>query len=253
MGIEIDFGRELGRLAFPDDITDEQAKSYVRENYQAIRQGLLDRRSQELAAETESEEAAKFRAGEYGTAERVINTLTEFPKGALKGIGEQLGGFARVFEAGDPFTEIPLEEQQRNVARSPITQAGQQIEQFAEETYPGLPGVRETMAAQVMGGIGSTASTFPAALAAGPAAPLTAGIAYGLQSGEAAARDADRVITQRIAEALANKDVETARDLQSRREQIKSTAFAATAPIGAASEVGLGITGEHQPPGILPG
>jgi hypothetical protein len=244
MAIEIDFGRELGRLAFPDDITDEQAKSYVRENYQAIRQGLLDRRRQELAAETESEEAAKFRAGEYGLAETAINTLTELPKGALKGIGEQLGGFARVFEAGDPFTEIPLEEQQRNVARSPITQAGQQIEQFAEETYPGLPGVRETMAAQVMGGIGSTASTLPAALAAGPAAPLTAGIAYGLQSGEAAARDADRVITQRIAEAMANNDVETARDLQSRREQIKSTAFVATAPIGAASEVSLGITGK---------
>ena len=92
MAIEIDFGRELGRLAFPDDITDEQAKSYVRENYQAIRQGLLDRRRQELAAETESEEAAKFRAGEYGTVETAINTLSEFPKGALKGIGEQLVG-----------------------------------------------------------------------------------------------------------------------------------------------------------------
>jgi hypothetical protein len=76
MGIEIDFGRELGRLAFPDDITEEQAQNYARENYQAIRQGLIAKRQEELAAETEAEEKAKFQLGQVSTVQlRLCSTL----------------------------------------------------------------------------------------------------------------------------------------------------------------------------------
>ena len=243
MAIEIDFGRELGRVAFPDDVTDEQAQSYVRENYQAIRQGLIGRRQEELAAETEREEKAKFQLGQYDTVETMLNTLSELPRGALEGIGLTLKAAARLpdaiptFAGGtyDPYTEAPIEQ-------VPLFRAGQAVQEFGKETYPGLPGVRETVPAQVMGGIGSTVATLPAAVIAGPvgAAPLGAAISYGLQSGESAAEEADTTINRRIAEAMASRQYDVAADLQDRREQMKNLAFITTAPIGAATEFFLG-------------
>lgn len=235
MGIEIDFGRELGRLAFPDDITEEQAKSYARENYQAIRQGLIAKRQEELAAETEAEEKARFQLGQYGAVETALNTLSELPRGALEGIGGTLKGVARLPSAipgptYDPYTEVPIEQ-------DPLYRAGQAVQEFGKETYPGLPGVRETVPAQIMAGIGSTVSTLPAAVIAGPAG---AAISYGLQSGESAAEEADATINRRIAEALANRQYDLAADLQDRREQTKNLAFITTAPIGAATEGLLG-------------
>jgi hypothetical protein len=246
MAIEIDFGRELGRVAFPDDVTDEQAQSYVRENYQAIRQGLIGRRQEELAAETEAEEKAKFQLGQYGTVETALNTLSELPRGALEGTGVTLKGAARAATffpppTVNPYTgrkieqtaEVPLEQE-------PLYRAGQAIQEFGKETYPGLPGVRESLPAQVMGGIGSTVATLPAALIAGPAAPLGAAISYGLQSGESAAEEADTTINRRIAEAMASQQYDVAADLQDRREQMKNLAFITAAPIGAATEGLLG-------------
>ena len=240
MGIEIDFGRELGRLAFPDDITEEQAQNYARENYQAIRQGLIAKRQEQLAAETEAEEKAKFQLGQYDTVETVLNTLSELPRGALEGLGQTAKAFARTFEAGDPFTETPVEVQRQLVAKSPIFQAGQAVREFGQETYPGLPGVRESIPAQIMGGIGSTASVLPAAAIAGPAGALSGGIAYGLQAGESALDEADTTINRRIAEAMASRQYDVAADLQDRREQMKYGAFVTTAPIGAVTEGLLG-------------
>jgi hypothetical protein len=240
MAIEIDFGRELGRLAFPDDITDEQAKSYVRENYQAIRQGLLDRRRQELEAETQSEEAAKFRAGEVGTLETVGAQAAQLPRSALQGFGQAAKGFARIFEAGAPEIEVTPEERQQMIAGSPITQAGQGMI-AAGEAIPSLPGVEQTIPAQIAGGVGSTLSVLPGALVAGP---IGAGALYGLQAGEAATEDADRVINQRIAEALAAGDYDTASDLRNRAETLKMRAFTAAAPIGAVTEGALGAAGK---------
>jgi hypothetical protein len=246
MAIEIDFGRELGRVAFPDDVTDEQAQSYVRENYQAIRQGLIGRRQEELAAETEAEEKAKFQLGQYDTVETALNTLSELPRGAIEGLGLTAKAAARAATffpppTVNPYTgrkieqtaEVPLEQE-------PLYRAGQAIQEFGKETYPGLPGVRESLPAQVMGGIGSTVATLPAALIAGPAAPLGAAISYGLQSGESAAEEADTTINRRIAEAMASQQYDVAADLQDRREQMKTQAFITTAPIGAATEFFLG-------------
>jgi hypothetical protein len=240
MAIEIDFGRDLGAVAFPDDVSEEQAQQYVRDNYQAIRKSLIEQRQEELAAETEREEKAKFQLGQYDTVETVLNTLSELPRGALEGLGQTAKAFARTFEAGDPFTETPFEQQQRSATQSPIFKAGQAVQKFGQETYPGLPGVRETVPAQIMGGIGSTVSTLPAAAIAGPAAPLAGAIAYGLQAGESALDEADTTINRRIAEALANRQYDVAADLQDRREQMKYGAFVTTAPIGAVTEGLLG-------------
>jgi hypothetical protein len=256
MAIEIDFGRELGRLAFPDDITDEQAKSYVRENYQAIRQGLLDRRRQELAAETESEEAAKFRAGEVGTLETVGAQAGALPRAFTEGTGLMLQGAERAAKffpppTVNPFTGRPIEQTVEPEGPGALTKAGRAIREFGTEAFPSLPGVEETIPAQVMGGVGSTLSVLPGALVGGLAAgpvgtaatigsALGAGALYGLQAGEAGAEDADRVINQRIAEALAAGDYDTASDLRSRAETLKNRAFLATAPIGAVTEGALG-------------
>lgn len=240
MPIEVDFGTELGTVVFPEDYTQEQVFDFVKQNRSQIRQNLIQRRQQEMADETSQLEAAKYRAGEYGTVETALNTLSELPRGALEGIGQTAKAFARTFEAGDPFTETPFEQQQRSATQSPIFKAGQAVQEFGQETYPGLPGVRESIPAQIMGGIGSTVSTLPAAAIAGPAGALTAGIAYGLQAGESALDEADATINRRIAEALANQQYDVAADLQDRREQMKYGAFVATAPIGAVSEGLLG-------------
>jgi hypothetical protein len=235
MAIEIDFGRDLGAVAFPDDVSEEQAQQYVRDNYQAIRKSLIEQRQEELAAETEREEKAKFQLGQYGTIETALNTLSELPRGALEGIGQTLKGVARLPSAipgptYDPYTEVPLEQ-------DPLYRAGQAVQEFGQETYPGLPGVRETVPAQIMAGIGSTVSTLPAAVIAGP---VGAAVSYGLQSGESAAEEADTTINRRIAEALANRQYDLAADLQDSREQKKNLAFITTAPIGAATEGLLG-------------
>jgi hypothetical protein len=235
MAIEIDFGRDLGAVAFPDDVSEEQAQQYVRDNYQAIRKSLIEQRQEELAAETEREEKAKFQLGQYGMVETALNTLSELPRGALEGIGQTLKGVARLPSAipgptYDPYTEVPLEQ-------DPLYRAGQAVQEFGQETYPGLPGVRETVPAQIMAGIGSTVSTLPAAVIAGP---VGAAVSYGLQSGESAAEEADTTINRRIAEALANRQYDLAADLQDSREQKKNLAFITTAPIGAATEGLLG-------------
>ena len=240
MPIEVDFGTELGTVVFPEDYTQEQVFDFVKQNRNEIRQNLIQRRQQEMAGETEQLEAAKFRAGEFGAVETALNTLSELPRGALEGIGQTAKAFARTFEAGDPFTETPFEQQQRSATQSPIFKAGQAVQEFGKETYPGLPGVRETVPAQIMGGIGSTVSTLPAAAIAGPAAPLAGAIAYGLQAGESALDEADTTINRRIAEALANRQYDVAADLQDRREQMKYGAFVTTAPIGAVTEGLLG-------------
>ncbi|RPI08130.1 MAG: hypothetical protein EHM65_10735 [Acidobacteriales bacterium] len=266
MAIEIDFGRELGRLAFPDDITDEQAKSYVRENYQAIRQGLLDRRSQELTAETESEEAAKFRAGEVGTLEAVGAQAGALPRAFTEGTGLMLQGAERAAKffpppTVNPFTGRPIQQTVEPEGPGALTQAGRAIREFGAEAFPSLPGAEETIPAQVMGGVGSTLSVLPGALVGGLAAgpvgaaatigsAIGAGALYGLQAGEAGAEDADRVINQRIAEALAVGDYDTASDLRSRAETLKNRAFLATAPIGAVTEGALGVAGKI--PGCAP-
>ena len=240
MAIEIDFGKELGRLAFPPDVTDDQAQAYVRENYQTIRQGLLDRRRQELEAQTASEEAAKFRAGEYGLGERIGATVAELPKAFAQGIGETAKGFARVFEGGAPEIAVTPEEQQAMIARSPVTQFGEQLTE-AGAAMPTLPGVEETLPAQIAGGVGSTLSIIPAGIVGGPAA---AGVAYGLQAGESATKDAERAVNARIASALAAGDYDTAANLREDVEAIKNRAFIAAAPIGAVTEGALGVAGK---------
>jgi hypothetical protein len=240
MPIEVDFGTELGTVVFPEDYTQEQVFDFVKQNRSQIRQNLIQRRQQEMADETSQLEAAKFRAGEYGTLETLGGQIAELPKAALSGLGQAAKGFARVFEAGDPFTESTPEEQRQMVARSPVTAAGQGLVS-AGEAMPSLPGVQETIPAQISGGIGSTLSVLPGALVAGP---VGAGALYGFSAGEAGSEDARRVVNRRIAERLAAGDTQGAQDLQAQASQLESQSFLLNAPIGAVTEGALGVAGK---------
>lgn len=240
MPIEVDFGTELGTVVFPEDYTQEQVFDFVKQNRSQIRQNLIQRRQQEMADETSQLEAAKYRAGEYGTMETLGGQIAELPKAALSGLGQAAKGFARVFEAGDPFTESTPQEQRQMVARSPITAAGESMIS-AGEAMPSLPGVQETIPAQISGGIGSTLSVLPGALVAGP---VGAGALYGFSAGEAGAEDARRVVNRRIAERLAAGDTQGAQDLQAQASQLESQSFLLNAPIGAVSEGTLGLAGK---------
>ena len=240
MPIEVDFGTELGTVVFPEDYTQDQVFDFVKQNRNQIRQNLIQRRQQEMADETAQLEAAKFRAGEYGAMETMGGQIAELPKAALSGLGQAAKGFARVFESGDPFTESTVQEQRQMAARSPVTAAGESLIS-AGEAMPSLPGVQETIPAQISGGIGSTLSVLPGALVAGP---VGAGALYGFSAGEAGAEDARRVINRRIAERLAAGDTQGANDLQAQASQLESQAFALNAPIGAVSEGTLGLAGK---------
>lgn len=248
MPIEVDFGTELGTVVFPEDYTQEQAFDFVKQNRKQIQQNLIQRRQQEMADETSQLEAAKYRAGEYGTLETIGGVVSELPKAVTEGFGgamkgaERLSGMvpARQF---NPFTgQIGAQIQPSfQPGQGDLAKAGQAVQEFGRETFPTLPGVEESIPAQIAGGVGSTLSVLPGALLAGP---VGAGALYGLSAGEAGAEDARRVINRRIAERLAAGDSQGAEDLQAQASQLESQSFLLNAAIGGVSEGVLGVAGK---------
>ena len=248
MPIEVDFGTELGTVVFPEDYTQEQAFDFVKQNRKQIQQNLIQRRQQEMADETSQLEAAKYRAGDYGTLETIGGVVSELPKAITEGFGgamkgaERLSGMvpARQF---NPFTgQIGAQIQPSfQPGQGDLAKAGQAVQEFGRETFPSLPGVQESIPAQIAGGVGSTLSVLPGALLAGP---VGAGALYGLSAGEAGAEDARRVINRRIAERLAAGDSQGAEDLQAQASQLESQAFLLNAAIGGVSEGVLGVAGK---------
>ena len=248
MPIEVDFGTELGTVVFPEDYTQEQAFDFVKQNRKQIQQNLIQRRQQEMAGETSQLEAAKYRAGEYGTLETIGGVVSELPKAITEGFGgamkgaERLSGMvpARQF---NPFTgQIGAQIQPSfQPGQGDLAKAGQAVQEFGRETFPTLPGVEESIPAQIAGGVGSTLSVLPGALLAGP---VGAGALYGLSAGEAGAEDARRVINRRIAERLAAGDSQGAEDLQAQASQLESQSFLLNAAIGGVSEGALGVAGK---------
>ena len=248
MPIEVDFGTELGTVVFPEDYTQEQAFDFVKQNRKQIQQNLIQRRQQEMADETSQLEAAKYRAGEYGTLETIGGVVSELPKAITEGFGgamkgaERLSGMvpARQF---NPFTgQIGAQIQPSfQPGQGDLAKAGQAVQEFGRETFPTLPGVEESIPAQIAGGVGSTLSVLPGALLAGP---VGAGALYGLSAGEAGAEDARRVINRRIAERLAAGDSQGAEDLQAQASQLESQSFLLNAAIGGVSEGALGVAGK---------
>ena len=246
MPIEVDFGTELGTVVFPEDYTQEQAFDFVKQNRKQIQQNLIQRRQQEMASETSQLEAAKYRAGEYGTLETIGGVVSELPKAITEGFGGAMKGAERAATffpppTVNPYTGRPIQQTVEPTGPGALSKAGQAVQEFGRETFPTLPGVQESIPAQIAGGVGSTLSVLPGALLAGP---VGAGALYGLSAGEAGAEDARRVINRRIAERLAAGDSQGAEDLQAQASQLESQAFLLNAAIGGVSEGVLGVAGK---------
>ena len=246
MPIEVDFGTELGTVVFPEDYTQEQAFDFVKQNRKQIQQNLIQRRQQEMAGETSQLEAAKYRAGEYGTLETIGGVVSELPKAITEGFGGAMKGAERAATffpppTVNPYTGRPIQQTVEPTGPGALSKSGQAVQEFGRETFPTLPGVEESIPAQIAGGVGSTLSVLPGALLAGP---VGAGALYGLSAGEAGAEDARRVINRRIAERLSAGDYQGAEDLQSQALQLESQSFLLNAAIGGVSEGALGVAGK---------
>jgi hypothetical protein len=246
MPIEVDFGTELGTVVFPEDYTQEQAFDFVKQNRKQIQQNLIQRRQQEMAGETEQLEAAKYRAGDYGTLETIGGVVSELPKAITEGFGGAMKGAERAATffpppTVNPYTGRPIQQTVEPTGPGALSKAGQAVQEFGRETFPTLPGVEESIPAQIAGGVGSTLSVLPGALLAGP---VGAGALYGLSAGEAGAEDARRVINRRIAERLSAGDYQGAEDLQTQASQLESQSFLLNAAIGGVSEGVLGVAGK---------
>ena len=257
MGIVRELSPELDPVEFPDDMGPEQVEAYVAEKGDELRRRLIARKQASMATETEGEEALKYAMGEMSAWEQggsMLRSLpqetTRFAGGLLEGLGAYLAEAPIPRERGEVGTGVVqenLRRQQRSrrqiaeeIEQSAIREAGTGLKEAAPEIFPTLPGVRDSLPSQVMGGLGSIVGLAPA-MVAGPAAPFVGGAMYGLSAGEDFADDARRVVNDRIAEALTNGDYDTAADLERRKFDMEDKARQAGRVIGAATEGALGV------------
>jgi hypothetical protein len=254
MAAILDFGKELGQVRLPDDVSAEQARELMRTKGSEIRNNLIAQRMAQQREETAADE--QIDNGSPGVVEKLADFGMAIPREAGAMLGKATTAAGRYLsqaplpqnEGFDPFiAQENIRRMERTPAQaeaefeaSPVTQAGREFTAASEEEFPVIPGREGTLPVQIGGGVGSVLGLAPAALA-GPAAPATAGMLYGASAAESAAEDADRVIRQRIASALSVGDTETAAELERKRFQTSNVAAAVTAPIGAATEGVLGI------------
>lgn len=267
MGIRIDFGKELGAVDFPDDMTEEQVKAYVQDNHKEIRAKLIANRGADAALDTEAEELGRYSRGEMPVGEFVGSAVAQGVREAKRITGRALQGAERAMEmvasnptamtaavaalgpaagaaqiAGAMGTKALRPDGELPVEQRAGFKVGERIVESSEEE-PVLPGAESSITGQVAGGIGSVAALAPYAVT-GPAAPFVAGGVYGASAGEEAYQEAIATIDARIAKSLAQGDNEMAATLERQKHAMAEAAFMATAPIGAITEGALGVAGK---------
>lgn len=152
---------------------------------------------------------------------------------------------------GDIPEGLPRSTPQTRTAdleESTAYQLGKDIQNRAEETFPTNPRYADSAAETLASGLGSVAALAPSALA-GPAAPIAAGAAYGLNAGERAYQEAIDTVDRRIAEAMASGDVATAERLERDKGRLAESAYLKNVPIGAGTEAAMGVAGRLVPLG----
>lgn len=224
--IEVD-GVE-GLVEVPDDITDEQ---------------ILDVGKRLTQGRVSSAAGAMMREGGsmWGKAAQGLSRIAQLVGNSGVGIGTE--GFA--FQDPDAATagsRMTGAEKQKQLEEDPTYQFGENLAAGAEEAFPVNPLYADKLETAVASGIGSVIALAPSVLA-GPAAPLAAGVGYGMSAGESAAEDAQAILDRRIQTALEQGDVNTAAQLEQDKFSIETAAFLATAPIGAGTEGVLGVAG----------
>jgi hypothetical protein len=237
MGIQVDFGPELG-LGMVDfgDMPEEQVRATIREQGPQLRANLISRRQQELAAEPVPEfvsEAASNRG-------RVTSAGQSAMRGGGVASGGTVSGFARLLESLGPYlsagsdneqvSEYGLQEIERRrgmdparreaeIQQDPIYQAGQELSSGAREAYQPNPAYAgEFLTDTLPGSAGAMVPTVASSIAGGPIGPLLAALQYGSSAGQSAAEEA----------------------IAAGRPDLAQQAFAVNAPIGAVTEGVLG-------------
>jgi len=235
MGIQVDFGPELGLVDF-GDMPEEQVRATIREQGPQLRANLISRRQQELAAEPVPE----FVSEEASNRGRVTSAGQSAMRGGGEASGKTVSGFARVLEALGPYlsagsdneqvADIGLQEieRRRNIAptqreaeiqQDPLYQAGQEIASGAREAYQPNPAYAgEFLTDVIPNSAGAMAPTIASSMAGGPIGPLLAALQYGSSAGQSAAEEA----------------------IAAGRPDLAQQAFAVNAPIGAVTEGVLG-------------
>jgi hypothetical protein len=253
MAITLNFGKELGGITLPDDVTREQAMELLRTNGKEMRKNLIAERMAQLEMDTKVDEATGEQPG-------FMEQAGDFAAGIGRAAGTMTGQGVRFL--GRMATQMPMpdgempdsvgaryNEELRNRTAAedeaaflsdPVTQAGERVMEGAKEKFPVVPGREGELRVMVGEGVGSVLGLAPAALA-GPAAPVVSGLMYGASAGESAAMDADQTIKQQIAMALSVGDTAKAAELERTRFQKQNIAAAVAAPIGAITEGVLGV------------
>lgn len=235
MGIQVDFGTELGLVDF-GDMPEQEVVATLRSQGERIRSNLIARRQQEIATEP----VPDFVSEEASNRGRLASAGQSFMRGGGEAAGKSTSFLARLGEmlarsgtiigpgGAIPMTDPELLRQQveqvddtaiereRRVQQDPLYQAGVQITEGSREAFQPNPAYREEfLTSTIPGSAGGMVPTIASSMAGGP---VLAALQYGGAAGQSAAEEA----------------------IAAGRPDLAQTAAMVNAPIGAVTEAILG-------------
>lgn len=232
MGIQVDFGKELGLVDF-GDMPEQEVVATLRSQGERIRSNLIARRQAELT----SEPVPDMVRDEALQSGRVASAGRSFMRGGGESVGQSTSFMSRLLDAVGPYltagreseslaetgiAEIarrePLSATQREMERQddPLYQAGVQITEGSREAFQPNPAYREEfLTSTIPGSAGGMVPTIASSMAGGP---VLAALQYGGAAGQSAAEEA----------------------IAAGRPDLAQTAAMVNAPIGAVTEAILG-------------
>lgn len=232
MGIQVDFGPELGLVDF-GEMPEDQVRATLREQGPQIRSNLIARRQAELS----SEPVPDMVRDEALQSGRLASAGQSFMRGGGESVGRSTSFMSRLLDAVGPYltagreseplaeagiAEIarrePLSATQREVERQadPLYQIGRQITEGSREAFQPNPAYEgEFLTSTIPGSAGGMVPTIASSMAGGP---VLAALQYGGSAGQSAAEEA----------------------IAAGRPDLAQSAAMVNAPIGAATEAILG-------------
>ena len=232
MGIQVDFGSELGLVDF-GEMPEDQVRATLREQGPQIRSNLIARRQAELS----SEPVPDMVRDEALQSGRLASAGQSFMRGGGESVGRSTSFMSRLLDAVGPYltagsdnervAEYGLQEierrrglnpTQREMERQadPLYQAGVQITEGSREAFQPNPAYEgEFLTSTIPGSAGGMVPTIASSMAGGP---VLAALQYGGAAGQSAAEEA----------------------IAAGRPDLAQTAAMVNAPIGAVTEAILG-------------
>lgn len=234
-------------IEFPDigatiEIGDDASQEDIQEAYDQLSQGRFSSAVNRGLKTIQSDTGASITGAARGAA---------MARNAASGATARQIAMQSAMSGGDIPANLPRSTPQTRTAdleESSAYQLGKDIQDRAEETFRTNPRYADSAAETLASGLGSVAALAPSALA-GPAGPLAAGAAYGLNAGERAYQEAIDTVDRRIAEAMAAGDAATAERLEREKGRLAENAYLKNVPIGAGTEAAMGVAGRLVPLG----